>query len=126
MSVENDLIRTSVNFSKFHTDTIRGTLLSFTKRVIKETPVDTGRLRGNWQSSLNVPQNVPIERVQKTKTSGVAVQESSEKLSKLNIGDIFWFTNNLPYARRIEEGWSKQAPAGMLRTNFALLASKLK
>lgn len=125
MSVEDDLIRTSLNFSKFHEKTIRGTLLSFTGRVIKETPVDTGRLRGNWQASLNVPENLPLERAQKS-PEGIATTEASSTLNNLKIGDIFWFTNNLPYARRIEEGYSLQAPQGMLRRNVALLASKFK
>ena len=125
MSVGDDLIRASVNFSKFHEKTIRSTLLGFTRRVIRETPVDTGRLRGNWQSSLNVPEMTPTTRLQ-TSDSGTANTDASATLDKLKIGDIFWFTNNLPYARRIEEGWSKQAPQGMLRRNIALLLSKLR
>lgn len=126
MSVEDDLIRASINFSGFHEKIIRSTLLDFTRLVIKETPVDTGRLRGNWQSSLNVPQNASVERVQRSPTSGAANTDAGAALDKLEIGDIFWFTNNLPYARRIEEGYSKQRPEGMLRKNVALLASKLK
>jgi len=126
MSVEDDLIRASVNFAGVHRQTIRGTLLSFSRRVIRETPVDTGRLRGNWQSSLNVPENIPVERFQKAKTSGAASADASATIDKLQIGDIFWFTNNLPYARRIEEGYSLQAPEGMLRRNVALLASKFR
>lgn len=125
MSVENDLIRASINFAGYHEKVIRGTLLSFTSRVIKETPVDTGRLRGNWQASLNVPENAPVERLQRS-PEGVANTDANASLNNLKIGDIFWFTNNLPYARRIEEGYSLQAPQGMLRRNVALLASKFK
>ena len=119
MSVENDLIRASVNLSKFHEKTIRGTLLSFTRRVIRETPVDTGRLRNNWQSTLNVPASGELQ-------TGKPEQDAESSLSSLKIGNIFWFVNNLPYARRIEEGYSKQAPQGMLRRNVALLVSKLR
>jgi hypothetical protein len=126
MSVEDDLIRASINFAGFHREKIRGTLLSFCRRVIRETPVDTGRLRGNWQSSLNVPENAPIERFQKAQSSGSSSAEVSSTINRLQIGNIFWFTNNLPYARRIEEGYSLQAPQGMLRRNVALLASKFR
>lgn len=124
MSVEDDLIRASVNFSGMHEKVIRGTLLSFTRRVIRETPVDTGRLRGNWQSSLNVPEMGQLQTMDKTGSN--ASSDAQVSLDKLKLGDIFWFTNNLPYARRIEEGWSQQAPQGMLRRNVALLVSKLK
>ena len=29
-------------------------------------------------------------------------------------GDVIYLTNNLPYAVPLEEGYSKQAPAGMV------------
>lgn len=124
MSVEKDLIRTSINFAGYHEKVIRGTLLSFTGRVIKETPVDTGRLRGNWQSSLNVPEQTELQI--EDRSGGNAIASAKSATERLEIGDIFWFTNNLPYARRIEEGYSQQAPQGMLRRNFALLASKFR
>lgn len=98
--------------------------MSFTRRVIRETPVDTGRLRGNWQSALNVPKDDQLQ-VQDVSGSG-SISNAENTLNKLKLGNIFWFTNNLPYARRIEEGWSQQAPQGMLRRNVALLLSKLK
>lgn len=124
MSLDKDLIRATVNMSKYHEKTIRGTLMSFTRRVIRETPVDTGRLRGNWQSALNVPKDDQLQ-VQDVSGSG-SISNAENTLNKLKLGNIFWFTNNLPYARRIEEGWSQQAPQGMLRRNVALLLSKLK
>lgn len=125
MSLEKDLIRATVNMSNTHRDKIRGTLLSFSRRVIRETPVDTGRLRGNWQATLNVPIMTPIDRVEK-RQGGVPLAQAKDVTERLQIGNIFWLTNNLPYARRIEEGWSQQAPEGMLRRNVALLLSKLK
>ncbi len=30
-------------------------------------------------------------------------------------GDVIYLANSLPYIRRLEYGWSKQAPAGMVR-----------
>ena len=29
-------------------------------------------------------------------------------------GHVFYLVNNLPYIRRLEQGWSQQAPAGMV------------
>jgi hypothetical protein len=34
--------------------------------------------------------------------------------------DVVWFVNNLPYAERIEYGYSKQAPEGMVRRHVAM------
>lgn len=34
---------------------------------------------------------------------------------RLPVGDVVYLTNSLPYAQRLEHGWSKQAPRGMVR-----------
>jgi hypothetical protein len=58
-------------------------------RIVKRTPVDTGRLRNNWQMTSNV-----------------------------QLGQRLFITNNLPYAQRIEDGYSQQAPAGMVKVTI--------
>ena len=40
----------------------------------------------------------------------------AEKAIGFASGDVVYFVNGLPYAYRLEnEGWSKQAPAGMIK-----------
>jgi len=34
--------------------------------------------------------------------------------------DSIWFTNNLPYADRVENGWSTQRPQGMVRSTVKM------
>jgi hypothetical protein len=41
------------------------------------------------------------------------------KIGSWRWGEIIYLTNSLPYARRLEYGWSKQAPAGMVRITVA-------
>lgn len=76
----------------------RSVAMSIQKETARKTPVDTGRLRGNWMLGVNSP--------------------NAEGLS-IKLGDVVYITNNLPYARRIEYGYSKQAPEGMLRRTIA-------
>lgn len=33
-------------------------------------------------------------------------------------GNIYWLSNNLPYIERLEYGYSKQTPAGMVRLSI--------
>ena len=122
MNLEDQLIAASVNFQGYHRNVIRGTLLSFTRRVVRDTPVDTGRLRGNWQSTLNVPSNDQLG----VRSQSQAISEASSALARLQIGNTFWLQNNLPYAAFVENGTEKMPPAGMLRRNLSLLMSKLK
>lgn len=94
----------------------RASVLELFKLVIMATPVDTGRLRGNWQTTINSPAGSEISR---DDTSGAAAL--AEAMANLgSLADVVWFTNNLPYAERIEyEGWSRQAPEGMVRRHLA-------
>jgi hypothetical protein len=39
--------------------------------------------------------------------------------NRLEAGSIFYLTNNLPYGERLEYGYSKQAPSGMVRITLA-------
>lgn len=74
-----------------------------------------GRFRGNWQVSFDVPTTGALDRIDPrgaaSKTEGTALLQTFAA----GIGTI-WIMNNLPYGPRLEyEGWSTQAPAGMVR-----------
>lgn len=111
---------------------VRATLLGMARKVIQDTPVDTGRLKNNWYAS-----NRGLGR-QSTKATDASGTNSLKRvvaaLQKLKAGQTFYLYNNLPYARVVEyglypnppknptgktvNGFSKQAPSGMLRINF--------
>lgn len=94
----------------------RASVLELFKLVIMATPVDTGRLRGNWQTTINSPAGAATTR--DDPSGAAALAEAMANLGSLV--DVIWFTNNLPYAERIEyEGWSRQAPEGMVRRHIA-------
>ncbi|MDP2322569.1 MAG: HK97 gp10 family phage protein [Gammaproteobacteria bacterium] len=87
-------------------------------RVIARTPVDTGRLRGNWQAGVREYAAGELDRLDpsggETTALMVTAVSSAEPHAALTL------TNNLPYARRIEyDNWSQQAPAGMVRVSVA-------
>lgn len=79
-----------------------------TKGVVELTPVDTGRLKGNWQASVGGPKEGSIERFDKTATgssaSSPAVQEAAEALQDWEVGQWFWLHNGVPYATYQEDG----------------------
>jgi hypothetical protein len=94
----------------------RASALELISLVITATPVDTGMLRGNWQTKLNAPVTSHIVRLDKGGNAAIA-----EALANLgSMVDVVYMTNSLPYAEKIEyEGYSRQAPQGMLRANVA-------
>ena len=103
--------------------------------VIKDTPADTGRARGNWQCSIGSPKSGVLSGDSESETetpapngdgpkTAAAIQEVRNVALKLLPDQTIFLTNNLPYIRRLEyDGWSSQSPAGMVRKNVARIQS---
>ena len=101
---------------------VRGTLLGIFKRTIARTPIKSGRLRNNWHTGIGKP----VQGKRKANKSGAnSYRNANTTVSKVKIGDIVYFSNNLPYAHRIEFGGFSSAPAGMLRISVAEAGAKL-
>lgn len=87
-------------------------------RVISRTPVASGNARSQW--------NAGLER-NDTNTNNAIDPTGQDAVNRLQaviarIGSTqtrFFFTNALPYAQRLENGWSDQAPAGMVQVTLA-------
>lgn len=108
--------------------------------VISQTPVDKGVLINNWYSS----NRQPITRTTKqADRSGAKSKARLEKaVAKFKLGQTFYMTNNLPYARVIEfgmypnppqnptgktiNGFSRQAPSGIVRINMKKFKARIK
>lgn len=119
MSFGNDLSRFRLKVGRAHDDMIRGIELSLFSGVIMDSPVDTGRFRGNWQASIGTPKSGTLDTIDPT---GQATSAAAQRfVATLKGGRLTWLANNLPYAERLEYGWSKQAPQGMVRKNVARL-----
>jgi hypothetical protein len=86
------------------------------RRIVERTPVDTGRLRGNWQAAAGVYLDGELDARELATT--VAAIEVAVLGGEAFVPLIL--VNNLPYARRIEyDNWSRQAPNGMVRVTVA-------
>jgi hypothetical protein len=96
--------------------------------VVRRTPVDTGRARGNWNVSLNQPDNTTgnKERIRSMNFKSLPEAQGDES---------YFITNNLPYITKLEDGgypnppkkptgktvngYSRQAPNGMVAVTIA-------
>lgn len=92
---------------------LRKVSLDAFSEVIDMSPVDSGRFRGNWQVAIG---SVPSGTIEAVDPSGAVVKAKVAGVTAgLKAGDVIYMVNNLPYARRLEDGYSQQAPAGMVR-----------
>lgn len=90
---------------------LRALSLEVLARVSERSPVDTGRFRMNWQVGVGErPQGeLPLE------SGGQAGGDVVRQLNDLEreVRPIF-VVNNLPYSERLEDGYSQQAPEGIV------------
>jgi|CXWL01.1.fsa_nt_gi hypothetical protein len=87
-------------------------------RIVRRTPVDTGRARASWNISIGKPDlTVAPEGQQPVMNEVAAVAKAGAALATLTergLTEPIWITNNLPYIVKLEEGHSQQAPKGMV------------
>lgn len=96
----------------------KATILDLFGNVILMSPVDTGMFRGNWRTATGSPNGQNIDKVRSP-----AQVELEIKLNIGVLGNVTFFSNSLPYALPLENGSSKQAPAGMVAIQVARFES---
>jgi hypothetical protein len=120
---------------------IKGTLVDLSRLIIKGTPVGDpslwapqslpapvgyvgGALRGAWNGSFNAPDLSSSSR-RVASNGDSTINRVRTVVNGYQAGQTFYLTNPLPYAYRVEYGWSKQAPQGMVRLNIMKLQNIL-
>lgn len=105
-------------------EVMRQSVYALLNAILLRSPVDTGRFRGNWNTSIGVP-NLTVEN--KTYPGGsiesrgaAASQESLDEAQKVLAtfqGDgVLYLSNGLIYGQELEyHAHSKQAPNGFVR-----------
>lgn len=97
-------------------DLVHEIALETTRRITLKSPVDTGRFRSNWFVSVNSPNGMTTTQI---RSAEQVVLEADVALGATDKLPMVYIQNNLPYANRLENGWSKQAPAGMVAVSIA-------
>lgn len=104
---------------------VRAVALDVTYSVVDMSPVDTGRFKNNWNVNVS-----SIDRMTRdtTDASGAASKARADSaLISFTIGQNIYISNSLPYAQRLEDGYSKiQAPSGMVKVTLTKYQSFIK
>lgn len=85
--------------------------------LVRLSPVDTGRFRGNWQITFNEPAFNSLNAYDKVGNETIKAGQRAISVYKNTRGagiTSIYFSNMLVYANALEHGHSKQAPAGVL------------
>lgn len=88
---------------------VRAASLNALRLLVKATPVDTGRAKGNWfvSTGSSVRTTSDSRKASTAVTEGNSVIASAIRISYPTIT----ISNNLPYIEKLNNGHSDQAPA---------------
>lgn len=114
---------------------VRSTLLKLDDKLVMRSPVGDasywqrpapkgysgGQFRGAWQLSEYAP-NAGAGYDRKASENGGRIDKDGSAtiashgaiIGAAKAGNVYYLYNPLPYAQRLEEGWSHQAPIGMV------------
>lgn len=93
------------------------------RTAINATPVDTGRARSNWTVELDqafsrlFPAHVPGEKGSTGEANAeAAINQANEAIERFDItvNRSVHISNSLPYIGALNDGHSRQAPAGFV------------
>jgi hypothetical protein len=132
-----DLTKFCEKANKSADTVVRKVIFDIFSRIIQRTPVDTGRARAGWQVSINSqatgsdPGAQPKTKMKKGEGASVSLQPRKQtnkdvgaSIASFKVGDTAWMANNVEYIQHLEYGtakygFSRQAPAGMVRVTMA-------
>ena len=97
---------------------VKKVMIETFSKVVKKSPVDTGRFRGAWIASVGSYSRSPCDSVDKSGDS--TISKIKQDVLWMDILQRCYLTNALPYAVRLENGWSHtQAPQGVVKLTLA-------
>ena len=108
--------------------------------IVQKTPVDTGRARSNWGINVGAPAPPPSnaiteeesarrnreqEEIAGESVTAKAVSAAEASSAGIDGKDIVHITNNLPYVPLLNQGTSKQAPAGFVEATLVEISREI-
>ena len=105
----------TVKASKNVETIVRESAKKLFSKIILDTPIDTGELKGDWSASLLKPNTSPTGSLDLVGYTTIASVNS--ELASFQMGQTIFLSNTKQYAYTVEFGSSRQAPTGMLRVN---------
>lgn len=97
---------------------VKDTAMEVFSNIVMLTPVLTGRARCNWNMSVDVPDHTTTKNVDPAGEQTIS-RARSVLQSTYKSGKSIRISNSLHYIRRLEYGWSRKAPNGMVRITAA-------
>ena len=88
---------------------VKGSFIQLGNEMEFKSPVDKGAFKSSWIGAIGSASDSTFQ------PGRDAVGALNTMLSGFRTGQVFYYTNAMPYALKLEFGHSEQAPNGMVR-----------
>jgi hypothetical protein len=101
---------------------VKKLIVDIDKAFVQASPVDLGTFKRNWMIGNGVINTTTVEAVSGA-SKGQYEAYNLAVITSLKVnGQVIYITNSLPYAKRLEDGYSRtQAPLGIVKVRIAEL-----
>ena len=108
MATYADGLSVKVELTEFTSQEIRSLGVLIDQRIVQESPFDTGVFKNNWLMSIGSPSTEILEDGDISGSKAIERARQVVMDYPLNSLPDLWLVNNLPYAARLNNGWSQQ------------------
>lgn len=128
MGWKNKPTNFALEIEKIGDEHLRKVSAEMLQGVIMGSPVMDGAFRSNHRVTVNKTTNETVPSNGNKAPKGTLDQEvfaeGAGQILQAKLGDSVYIQNNLPYALRLENGHSRQAPLGVFALAFQSVANK--
>jgi hypothetical protein len=126
MTFNSDMNRACVNIQNASDARVQKISLAAYQEINKASPVDKGTFRANWVAATDtIDRSSDLSKtsadVAATVTEATAVITNGARL-----GTTVYISNAVPYALALENGYSPQAPAGVVAPAIATIKNAIE
>lgn len=119
MATYADGLSVKVELTEFTSQEIRSLGILIDQRIVQESPFRDGLFKNNWLMSVGSPSNEILEDGDVSGSKAIERARQVVMDYPLNSLPDLWLVNNLPYAARLNDGWSAQAPSKFVEAEIA-------
>lgn len=119
MATYADGLSVKVELTEFTAQEIRSIGLIADQRIVQASPVDTGLFKNNWLMSIGSPSTEIVKDEDFSGSKAIEQARTVVMSYPLDALPDLWLVNNLPYAARLNDGWSEQAPSKFVEREIA-------
>jgi len=114
MSFLDGMIRAAENAQRQAERRVKRVAMKAFREINNASPVDKGTFRANWNVSIDsIDRSVDLEKTTEDVAANVT-KATAVLTGQALLGKTVYISNSVPYANKIENGYSPQAPAGVV------------